>query len=247
MKKVVIPISGGMDSAVLLYKAVRDPEIEQVHCIAFDYDQRHKRELMCADYLYSNAHHVSEKTMTLMMVGAQFISALAPTSSITNFNIDTPDIRKIAGEAQPKSYVPFRNLMFLSIALSRAEAVGATEVWHGATAVDSLAGYWDASPEFLPQLNAVTALNREHKIQVVAPLINCDKADIIKMGVDLKVPFDQTYTCYSGEEIADATSPSSSLRIQGFIKAGYKDPIKYKQQEQIEKLYEQHGCKDIVY
>ena len=67
------------------------------------------------------------------------------------------------------------------------------------------------------------------------------------MGVDLKVPFDQTYTCYSGEEIADATSPSSSLRIQGFIKAGYKDPIKYKQQEQIEKLYEQHGCKDIVY
>lgn len=242
--KVVVPLSGGMDSAVLLYKAVK--EADQVHCIVFDYGQRHSRELQCADYLYADAKSKSNKPVSLKHVDATFIKHLAPTSSLTNNDIATPDIRKIAGEAQPKSYVPFRNLMFLSIALSHAEAVGADQVWHGATAVDSLAGYWDASPEFLPMLNNVCDLNREHRVSVVAPLINCDKADIVRMGVNLRVPFANTYTCYSGEELADATTPSSSLRIQGFLKAGYKDPIKYKQQQQIDALYQQHNCKDTI-
>ena len=244
--KIVVPLSGGVDSAVLLYKAVNDVEIDEVHCITFDYGQRHNRELQCAGWLYADAKYKSKKPVFLKNVDASFIRHLAPTSSLTNDDIETPDIRKIAGEAQPKSYVPFRNLMFLSIALSHAEAVGAEQVWHGATAVDSLAGYWDASAEFLPSLNSLCSLNRENAISVVAPLINCDKADIVRMGVSLHVPFAKTYTCYSGEELADATTPSSSLRIRGFLKAGYKDPIKYKQQKQIDALYQQHQCKDIT-
>lgn len=247
MRKIVLPLSGGMDSAVLLYKAMHDVEVEEIHCIVYNYGQRHLREIKCAYNLYNIASAQSTKKVMFKGIDASFVRNIAPTSSLTNDDIDTPDIRKIAGEAQPKSYVPFRNLIFLSIALSHAEAVGATEVWHGATAVDSLAGYWDASPEFLPRLNSVADLNRENKIKVVAPLIDYDKADIVRIGVSLKVPFDRTYTCYSGEDLADANSPSSSLRIQGFIKAGYKDPIKYVQQEKLEQLYAQNNCVDIIY
>lgn len=241
--KVVVPVSGGMDSAVLLYDAAR--RFDEVHCLIFDYNQRHSREIKCAEHLCNDAHKKYKKPIYSKIVDVRFIRDLAPTSSLTNDEIDTPDVRKIAGEAQPKSYVPFRNLMFLSIALSHAEAVGATEVWHGATAVDSLAGYWDASGEFMPLLNNLCDLNREHRIAVTTPLINCDKKDIVLRGIELGVPFEHTYTCYSGEELADATSPSSSLRIQGFVKAGYKDPIKYKQQAFLEKLYADRNCKDI--
>lgn len=241
--KVVVPVSGGMDSAVLLYDAAR--RFDEVHCLIFDYNQRHSREIKCAKYLCNDAHKKYKKPIYSKIVDVRFIRDLAPTSSLTNDEIDTPDVRKIAGEAQPKSYVPFRNLMFLSIALSHAEAVGATEVWHGATAVDSLAGYWDASGEFMPLLNNLCDLNREHRIAVMTPLILFDKEHIVRRGVELGVPFEHTYTCYSGEELADSTSPSSSLRIQGFVKAGYKDPIKYKQQAFLEKLYADRNCKDI--
>lgn len=240
--KVVVPVSGGIDSAVLLYKAAK--EFDEVHCLIFDYNQRHSREIECAKFLCNDAKKIN-KNIFYKVVDASFIRQLAPTSSLTNDAIETPDVRKIAGEAQPKSYVPFRNLIFLSIALSHAEAVGAVEVWHGATAVDSLAGYWDASGEFMPTLNSLCDLNREHRIAVMTPLINSDKCAIVKMGVELNVPFEHTYTCYSGEELSDATSASSSLRIKGFIDAKYIDPIEYKQQTYLNTLYKNTGCQFI--
>jgi 7-cyano-7-deazaguanine synthase len=241
--RVVVPVSGGMDSAVLLYQAAKS--FDEVHCLIFDYNQRHSREIECAKYLCNDAKKIN-KNIFYKVVDTSFIRQLAPTSSLTNDAIETPDVRKIAGEAQPKSYVPFRNLIFLSIALSHAEAVGAVEVWHGATAVDSLAGYWDASGEFMPTLNSLCDLNREHRIAVMTPLINSDKCAIVNMGVELNVPFEHTYTCYSGEELSDATSASSSLRIKGFIDAGYKDPVKYKQQAFLDDVYAANNCKDIA-
>lgn len=244
MSKIVLPLSGGMDSAVLLFKAAR--ECSEVHCIFYDYGQRHRKELICARTLFQKVKKLyTDVRFELQEVNVQFLRMLAPTSSLTNDDIETPNIRKMAGEAQPKSYVPFRNLLFLSIALSRAEAVGATEVWHGSTAVDSLAGYWDASPEFLPKLNEVADLNRDNRIKVKAPLQKLNKSDIVQLGVQLGVPFQDTYTCYSGNDLADATTPSSSLRIQGFIAAGYRDPQQYIQQESINAVYEKHNCRVI--
>ena len=131
--------------------------------------------------------------------------------------------------------------MFLTIAAAYAESVGAETVYHGATQVDSLAGYWDGSPEFQEQLNNLLKLNRQHKIVVQCPLIEMNKRDIVLMGINGKVDFSQTYTCYSGEDLAVATTPSSSLRIKGFAEAGYIDPQPYKQD--LTSLWEEHDCK----
>lgn len=239
-KKIVVTVSGGMDSAVLLYMAVNKVGKENVFPLFFNYGQRHLRELGCARGLVMN---LLERE--LKEVDVSFIRDLAPTSSLTNDNIETPKITEVMGEAQPKSYVPFRNLMFLSICSSYAESVGASEVWYGATKVDSLAGYWDAEENFVKRVNSVIKLNRENKIKIVAPLLDCDKSDIVLKGIENKVPFDMTYTCYSGDMPADATSASSSLRIKGFLMAGYIDPMSYKQD--LTETWEKYKCKEIIY
>lgn len=229
-----------MDSTVILYQAVEKFGSDNVFALSYDYNQRHKKELILAEY------HVNKlKCKDWQTIDVSFIRKLAPTSSLTNDKIDTPDIREIAGEAQPKSYVPNRNMIFLSIAASYAEAVDATTVYHGATKVDSLAGYWDASPEFLPTINSVLSLNRENRISIEAPLIKMDKADIVREGIRLKVLFSKTYTCYSGENLCDSNSPSSALRIKGFANAGYVDPLPYKQD--LKPIWEKYNCRLIEY
>ena len=247
MKKLVLTLSGGMDSSVLLYMA-QDRGFEEIHTITFDYGQRHRRELDCVNKQLSNfaeryGDWVNLK-VTNKVLDVNYIRDIAPTSSLTNKDIDNPDISNMAGDAQPVSYVPFRNLMFLSICSAYAESVGADTVWYGAAQVDSLAGYWDGSEEFVDTVNSVTDLNRENRIKVEAPLLVMSKEDIIKEGVRLGVIFNDTWTCYSDREdgLADATTPSSSMRVKGFVNAGYKDPVKYLQQDKIEELYKENEC-----
>ncbi len=247
MKKLVLTLSGGMDSSVLLYMA-QDRGFEEIHTVTFDYGQRHRRELDCVNKQLSNfaeryGDWVNLK-VTNKVLDVNYIRDIAPTSSLTNKDIDNPDISNMAGDAQPVSYVPFRNLMFLSICSAYAESVGADTVWYGAAEVDSLAGYWDGSEEFVDTVNSVTDLNRENRIKVEAPLLVMSKEDIIKEGVRLGVIFNDTWTCYSDREdgLADATTPSSSMRVKGFVNAGYKDPVKYLQQDKIEELYKENEC-----
>ena len=237
-----------MDSSVLLYMA-QDRGFEHIHTLTFDYGQRHKRELACVDKQIKNFNTKFSSWMNMKVTNkvldVKYIKDIAPTSSLTNPDIDNPDISKIAGDAQPVSYVPFRNLMFLSMICSHAEAVKADEVWYGAAQADSLAGYWDGSEEFVEQVNNVTALNRENRITVKAPLIEMSKKEIIEEGIRLGVDFSHTYTCYSGEYPCDAESASSALRLKGFIDAGYRDPLQYKQQDKLDKIYNDSGCKII--
>lgn len=238
MSKVVLAFSGGMDSSVLLHMAAA--KFDEVYCLFFDYGQRHKKELQCAEKQLKSLNKGVE-----MLVIDTPLNVLAPTSSLTNPDIDTPDVREMRGEAQPKSYVAFRNMLFISYLLSYAEGIGANTVWYGAAQVDSLAGYWDGSPEFLKEINDVAALNREHRIVVEAPLLTMSKKDIILEGIRLGVKFSDTWTCYAGEEKADAYSPSSSLRLQGFASAGYIDPVPYKQD--LTNVWKQNNCKNIPY
>ena len=246
-KKLVLSISGGMDSVVLLHMAV-DRGYDDINLITFNYGQRHIREIDC---IQDQVDAVKAKDPNVnidhYVADVGFIKYLAPTSSLTNTNIDNPDISKMAGDAQPVSYVPFRNQLFNTIACAYAESKGADTVWYGAAEVDSLAGYWDGSNEFVDSMNALVALNRENRITIEAPLLVMSKEAIVEEGVRLGVDFGKTWTCYSNREdgLADATTPSSSMRVKGFVDAGYQDPIQYIQQQKLDELYMLKGCKKI--
>jgi 7-cyano-7-deazaguanine synthase len=247
-KKIVISFSGGMDSSVLLAMAA-DRGYSDIHLLSFDYGQRHKRELGCIDLQTSNIKKKYEKvkpiTITTKTLDVSYIKSIANKSSLTNTDIDNPKIKEMAGDAQPVSYVPFRNTMFLSIACAYAETNECDTVWYGAAQADSLAGYWDGSQEFIQSVNGLVSLNRKSKIKIEAPLITMSKKDIVLEGIRLGVPFINTWTCYSNREdgLADADTPSSSLRLRGFIEAGYMDPIQYVQQDKINKIYNDKNCK----
>lgn len=248
MSKIVLAFSGGMDSTVLLHMAANRVYTE-IYTLSFDYGQRHRRELECIGkqskdivdkYMFTNVYN---KT-----IDVSYIKSIATKSSLTNHDIANPNIKEMAGDAQPVSYVPFRNMMFLSIACAYAETLDCGTVWYGAAQADSLAGYWDGSEEFLDTINDTIALNRKSKIKIQAPLLTMSKKEIIETGVKLKVKFGDTWTCYSNREdgLADADTPSSSLRLRGFIEAGYRDPIQYIQQEKLNKIYDEKGCKLIA-
>jgi 7-cyano-7-deazaguanine synthase len=245
--KLVLAFSGGMDSSVLLFMAA-DRGYEEIHTVTFDYGQRHRREMQCVPL---QKWDLEEKypniKFTNKVLDVSYLKDISPTSSLTNLDIDNPDISKIAGDAQPVSYVPFRNQMFITICCAYAESLGADTVWYGATQVDSLAGYWDGSQEFVDSINQLATLNRQHRILIEAPLLSLSKSEIIQEGVRLGVKFENTWTCYSNREdsFADVTTPSSSLRVQGFISAGYKDPIKYLQQDKLDGIYEENNCKEL--
>ena len=155
------------------------------------------------------------------------ISNFTKNQSITNNNIPVAHAKDVLGDAQTVNYVPFRNMMMLSIACSYAAAVGAEIVYHGSALVDSQAGYWDGSAEFLEQINHLTALNRKNRIKIEAPLINLSKKEIISRGLDNGVRFEDTWTCYEGKELACGYCTACSSRIQGFLDNKMKDPIEY--------------------
>jgi 7-cyano-7-deazaguanine synthase len=257
MSKIVLSFSGGMDSSVLLYLAQKSG-YSHIHTLSFDYGQRHIRELNCIEKQIDNLNWLHERCLHLQninsnlqitnkIIDVSYIKDVANKSSLTNHNISNPNIKEMAGDAQPVSYVPFRNMMFLSIACAYAETMECDTVWYGAAQADSLAGYWDCSTEFLPYINNLISLNRKTKIKIEAPLLNMSKKDIVVKGVEMGVNFADTWTCYSNraDGLADADTPSSSLRLRGFIEAGYRDPIQYIQQEKLNKLYDEKGCIEI--
>ena len=220
MSKAVIPISGGIDSTVLLYHAVKSNKFDEVHAISFNYGQRHCKELECA-----------KKTTKLLDVNHKIIDLSffkhINSSSLTNPDIDVAKTRDVLGDAQTVNYVPFRNQMLLSICCAIAESLDANTVFHGAAQVDTQAGYWDGSEEFLEAINSLTSLNRKHRIKIEAPLIELSKKEIIEWGTELDVSFGHTWTCYKGEDKPCGECTACSSRLQGFIDAGIKDPLDY--------------------
>jgi 7-cyano-7-deazaguanine synthase len=220
--KCVVPISGGIDSTVLLHHAVKCGEYsEGVYAISFDYGQRHRREL---DYAKRTVQHLD---VPHKIIDLNFFRQVINSSSLTNDTIKVAKTRDVLGDAQTVNYVPFRNQMLLSICCAIAESVKADTVFHGAAQIDTQSGFWDGSKEFLSSINELTALNRKHRVKVEAPLIDLSKKEIIEWGIDIDVDFKNTWTCYEGEEKACGECTACSSRLKGFVDVGIRDPLDY--------------------
>lgn len=231
---VIVPVSGGLDSTVILHWVAS--EGHDIHAVSFNYGQRHfNKEMSCA---LKTCKHLTKSHKTINL---EFFKDIVSTSSLVNDNIEVAKTKDVLGDPQTVNYVPNRNMMMLSICTAYAESIGASRVYHGSALVDSQAGYWDGSIEFIKAINDVNNLNRRDRVEITAPLITKSKKDIIELGVNLNVDFKKTWTCYEGKHKACGSCPACSSRIKGFIDAGYIDPVEY----EIEIPWSKYNCVEI--
>lgn len=223
MPKAVVLLSGGLDSSTVLAMAL-EKEYE-VLALTFDYGQKHSRELESAKSV-SRYYNVKQSAMRLDL--GKFAN-----SSLTDDSQEVPQDRARSQMASdiPSTYVPGRNLVFLSVASSLAESISAEAVFIAANAVD-FSGYPDCTPEFVEAfqktLDVGTRAGREGRpVKVFAPIIRFSKGDIVREAVRLNVPLELTWSCYKGGRLACGRCDSCILRLQGFSDAGVKDPIAY--------------------
>jgi 7-cyano-7-deazaguanine synthase len=216
-KKAIVLLSGGLDSATTLYYALN--EGYSVEALVFDYGQKHKREIRCAQALARVAGVPAFKVK---------IALPWRGSSLLDPGIKVPD-KGVRKNTIPSTYVPARNIIFVSFAASCAEAVGARTVFIGANAVD-YSGYPDCRPEFFSAfqkaLDAGLKAGVEHRgIRICTPLLKLSKAGIVRLGTRLGVPFEKTWSCYNGEGVPCGVCDSCRLRAGGFKEAGVRDPL----------------------
>ena len=227
MKSVLI-LSGGLDSTTLLHYMAKD--LEEVYPISFIYGQKHNIEIDMAkeqvEILKNDGYYIDDlKVIDMNFMG----NLLKGSSALMDDDINIPTLEEVLGEPQPITYVPFRNLIFLSIALSYAESVDAEKVYYGAQRHDEYSGYWDTTLYFVKKLNDVAALNRLNKIKIVAPFVNLSKAEEIIIGRKIGVDYSKTWSCYkgSGDGKACGICATCKDRIMAFVRAGIKDEVKY--------------------
>jgi len=238
MSKALVILSGGMDSTVLLHHVTKNLNYDEVYAITFNYGQRIIREVDCAKF-QSQACNVKEHKV----IDMDFFRDISTMSALTNTNLKIPKARDDIGNAQPISYVPFRNLLLLTTAAGWGESLGAQDLFYGAVETDDFSGYWDCTSMFLDKVNNLYGLNRKFGVKVNAPFMRDSKKDVIRRGIDLKVDFRQTHTCYEGTDPACGECVSCAARIKGFIDNKAIDPIKYSKNIP----WAQFGCKELTY
>ena len=223
-KKAVVLLSGGLDSSTAL--AIAHQQGFELHALSFDYGQRHQREVDAAAAVARHYGVQYQKTIT--------IDLRAFGGSALTGDFDVPHSRSLEKMSQeiPITYVPARNTIFLSFALAYAEVTDANDIFLGINAID-YSGYPDCRPEYLEAYERMANLATKATTQdgrvfhIHAPLLRMNKAEIIRKGIELGVPYELTWSCYEGGELACGTCDSCLLRLNGFAEAGLQDPIGY--------------------
>lgn len=238
MSKALVILSGGMDSSILLHHVAHELDYKEVYAITFNYGQRIAREIECAKFQAKDCCVIEHK-----IINMDFFREISKMSALTNTDLNIPKAREDIGNAQPLSYVPFRNLLLLTTAAGWAESIGAEHLFYGAVQTDDFSGYWDCTSLFLNKVNEIYGLNRKNNIQVKAPFMSLLKDQIVKKGIELQVDFRQTHTCYEGTDPACGECVSCAARIKGFIDNKAIDPIAYKRNIP----WSEYNCKELNY
>lgn len=218
MTGAVVVLSGGLDSTVCLAEAVKAHA--PVIALSIDYGQRHRVELERAAAIAARygVEHITQN-LDLSAWGG---------SALTDASIDIPSAVDAArGPAIPITYVPGRNLIFLSLAVALAEARDCDSVYIGVNALD-YSGYPDCRPEFIESFRGTAALALRVGVEgaavgIVTPLLDLSKADIVRHGVELGAPLELTWSCYRGGAKPCGDCDSCALRAKGFAEAGVVD------------------------
>jgi 7-cyano-7-deazaguanine synthase len=220
MKKAIILISGGMDSAVCA--GIARQEGYEIYGLHINYGQRtEKRELKAfnniCDYYKANDRLIVDISHLVTIGG----------SSLTDKNMQVTKA-DLSNSEIPSSYVPFRNANILAIATSWAEVINAEAIFIGAMEEDS-SGYPDCRKIFFKSFQETinTGTKPDTKINIKTPIIDMAKKDIIVLGNEIEVPFHLTWSCYQNEDEACGDCDSCALRLRGFSAANVTDPIKY--------------------
>ena len=226
MKKAVVLLSGGLDSATCL--AVARAEGFACHALSFDYGQRHAPELKAARRVARALGAVEHKVVRLDL---RTFGGSALTDDI---DVPRPGSVEAIGRDIPVTYVPARNTIFLSFGLAWAEVLGAADLFIGANALD-YSGYPDCRPEFLEAFERVANLGTKagvegRRFRIHAPLLRLTKAQIIRRGMELGVDYALTLSCYDPDSGGRACGHCDSclLRKKGFAEAGVPDPTPYR-------------------
>jgi 7-cyano-7-deazaguanine synthase len=224
MKRAVVLVSGGLDSATTLAICLR--EGFEAYALSFDYGQRHNLELDAAKRVSASlgAHEHRTAVIDLRVFGGSALTDNMPVPK----NRDRKEKTEI-----PITYVPARNTIFLSFALAWSEVLGAADIFIGANFID-YSGYPDCRPAFISAFEDLASLATKAGVEgtrfrIHAPLLMMSKAQIIRKGIELGVDFSQTHSCYdpTPDSLACGICDSCRIRLEGFREVGQDDPIPY--------------------
>ena len=220
-KKAVLIGSGGIDSTTLLYKLIADGYKPVV--LTFLYGQKHNKEI---EYVNKTCSALKIKNLNVDITG---IKDLLQGSALTDSKINIPEVPETAEfyDTLKTTIVPNRNSIFLTLAVAYAQSTGCDHIFFGAHYSDR-GVYPDCRKEFVEMFEKCQILaNDNEQLRVSAPFVDLDKTDIIKLGNKLGVPFENTWSCYKGEQKHCGVCSSCRERKRAFIQSGAHDPTVY--------------------
>ena len=223
--KALVLLSGGVDSATCLGIAVDKYGAENVIALAVYYGQKHSRELMAAENV-AEYYGVKLKKLDLALIFADSDCSLLSSSTEDIPKESYAEQLEKTGGAPVSTYVPFRNGLFLSSAASIAIANGCGVIYYGAHSDDAAGNaYPDCSDEFNKAMDRAIFLGSGQQLRIEAPFVKLTKADVVKKGIELNVPYELTWSCYEGGDKPCGVCGTCRDRIAAFEANGITDPL----------------------